>query len=91
MLAEIGQDRVAQAGCGAAVLLHRLQPLQIALVQQRSVLLLYIRVLPALKQEFVDDDILRREKQHTLGGQTVAPGAAGLLIVVLHAGGHVVV
>ena len=40
MLAEIGQDRVAQAGGGAAVLLHRLQPLQIALVQQRGVLLL---------------------------------------------------
>ena len=91
MLAEIGQNVVAQALRRLAVALHRLQALQVALAQKVGLLVVHLGKILFVQQEFVDDDILRRKKQHALRRQPVTPGTARLLVIILHALGHVVV
>lgn len=91
MLAEIGQNVVAQALCRLAVALHRLQALQVALAQKVGLLVVHLGKILFVQQKFVDDDVLRRKKQHALRRQPVTPGTARLLVIILHALGHVVV
>ena len=91
MLAEIGQNVVAQALRRLAVALHRLQALQVALAQKVGLLVVHLGKILFVQQKFVDDDVLRRKKQHALRRQPVTPGTARLLVIILHALGHVVV
>ena len=91
VLAEIFQNIVAQAGRCLAVTLHRLQPLQVALAQKLGVLVVGFRKILAVQQKLVDDHILRRKEQNALGRKPIAPGAACLLVIILHALGHIVV
>ena len=64
MLAEIGQNVVAQALRRLAVALHRLQALQVALAQKVGLLVVHLGKILFVQQEFVDDDVLRRKVQH---------------------------
>ena len=89
-LAKIVQDVVAQAAGGLAVVGHGLQALVIPRPQQVGGLVVQVVILLAVQQKAVDDDVLGREQQNALGRQPVAPGTACLLVVVLHALGHVV-
>ena len=88
---EIVEDVVAQAPGSPAVPLHDLKAAHVPLLYQLRLLLVQAREVLFLQQEPVDDHILGREEQDALGRLPVPPGAAGLLIVVLHALGHVVV
>ncbi len=91
LLAEVVQDIVPKTTGSPAVPLHDLETAQVPLFDQLRVLVFQSGEILFFQQKFIDDDILCREQQNALGRLPVPPGAPGLLVVVFHALGHVVV
>jgi hypothetical protein len=87
-LSEIVEHGHAQAGGGGAVMLHGAEFAPVVLLHFLQ--FFCGRLVLVLQQEFLDDHILGRVEQDALGRFAVPSGPPGFLVVVLQAGGHVV-
>ena len=91
LFSEIGKNIISKAGSGLAITFHDLEPSGISLSDQFDILRRDLRKVLVFQQELIDHNIPGREQQNALRRFSISPGTSGLLIVILHALGHIVV
>ena len=91
LFSEVGENIISKTGSGLAISLHDLKASGIPLPDWLDILRWNFREILMFQQKLIDHNIPGREQQNALRRLPISSGTPGLLIVILHTLGHIVV